>query len=96
MNQFWANAPFLYPLKKSENNSFSDVFRGHRNWILGLNGLIFVQVFSAKQCIALPIIFVTINSQKVEQTWAWIAVKYKFQWVGHFHLLKVIKVIKVK
>ena len=30
-NLFQANALFLYPLKTSENQRFSDVFRGYRN-----------------------------------------------------------------
>ena len=31
INPFHANALFLYPLKRSENLLFSDVFRGYRN-----------------------------------------------------------------
>ena len=31
INPFQINAPFLYPLKKSENRGFSDFFRGYRN-----------------------------------------------------------------
>ena len=30
-NPSYANVPFLYPLKMSENQRFSDVFRGDRN-----------------------------------------------------------------
>ena len=30
-NPFHANVPFLYPLKTSENQRFSDMFRGYRN-----------------------------------------------------------------
>ena len=30
LNPFAPNAPFLYPLKTSENVTFSDVFRGYR------------------------------------------------------------------
>ena len=38
-NSFHASVPFLYPLKTSENQSFSDVFREYRNGILVQNGL---------------------------------------------------------
>ena len=31
INPFYANFPFLYPLKISENQRFSDVFRVYRN-----------------------------------------------------------------
>ena len=34
INPFYANVPFLYPLKTSENLWFSDVFRGYRNGTL--------------------------------------------------------------
>ena len=33
------NVPLLYPLKTSENQKFSDVFRGHRSGALVENGL---------------------------------------------------------
>ena len=33
------NVPFLYPLKTSENQRFSDVFRGYRNVASAWNGL---------------------------------------------------------
>ena len=36
-NPIHANVLFLYPLKTSENQSFSDVFRGYRNVTLALN-----------------------------------------------------------
>ena len=35
-NSFWNNFLFLYPLKTSENQSFSDFFRGYRNGALKL------------------------------------------------------------
>ena len=38
--QFKANVTFLYPLKASENQRFSDVFRGFRNDTLAWHGLI--------------------------------------------------------
>ena len=31
VNPFSASVPFLYPLKTSESQRFSDVFRGYRN-----------------------------------------------------------------
>ena len=31
INPFWSGVTFLYPLKMSENQSFSDVFMGYRN-----------------------------------------------------------------
>ena len=34
INPFHANVPFLYPLKTSENQRFSDVFGGYRNGTL--------------------------------------------------------------
>ena len=37
---FQLNCPFLYPLKTSENERFSDVFRGYRNGTLHKNGLL--------------------------------------------------------
>ena len=40
ISSFHANAPFLYPLKTSENIWFSDVFREYRNETLAWNGLI--------------------------------------------------------
>ena len=40
INPFQANAPFLYPLKTSENHRFSGVFRGYRNGELAGTGLI--------------------------------------------------------
>ena len=39
INPLEANVPFLYPLKTSENQRFSDVFRGYRN--VAYNGLYF-------------------------------------------------------
>ena len=36
---FYPNVPFLHPLKKSENQRFSDIFRGYRNGTLGENVL---------------------------------------------------------
>ena len=36
---FKPNVPFLYPLKTSENQKFSDVFRGYKNKTLDSNGL---------------------------------------------------------
>ena len=36
---FWANVQFLYPLKTSGNQRFSDVFKGYRNGTLALNRL---------------------------------------------------------
>ena len=35
LNPFWPNVPFSYPLKTSENQTFSDVFRGSKNAALG-------------------------------------------------------------
>ena len=40
INPFHANVPFLYSLKMSENQRFSDVFRGYRNETLARKGLI--------------------------------------------------------
>ena len=40
INPFVPNAPFLYPLKTSENLTVSDVFRGSRKGASGTNGLI--------------------------------------------------------
>ena len=44
VNPFVPNAPFLYPLKTSENLTvflrFSDVFSGHRKGALGTNEFI--------------------------------------------------------
>ena len=31
LNPFQANSTFLYPLKTSENQRFSDIFRGYKN-----------------------------------------------------------------
>ena len=39
LNLFHANVPFLYPLKTSENQGFSEVFRGYGNGTLAWNGL---------------------------------------------------------
>ena len=39
LNRFQVNVIFLYPLKISENLWISDVFRGHGNRTLALNGL---------------------------------------------------------
>ena len=36
-NLFRANVPFLYPLKSSQNQSFSDVFKGYRKGALACN-----------------------------------------------------------
>ena len=38
-NPFPANVPFLYPLKTSENQRLSDVFRGYRNETFVRRGL---------------------------------------------------------
>ena len=46
---FHATGFFLHPLKTSENHRFSDVFRGHRNRVLTLNGLM-NQVYSKQLC----------------------------------------------
>ena len=35
-----SNIPILYPLKKTENQSFSDIFRGYKMGTLARNGLI--------------------------------------------------------
>ena len=40
VNPFVPNAPFLYPLKTSENRKVFDVFRGQRKCALGVNELI--------------------------------------------------------
>ena len=40
MPHWFSNVPFLYPLKTSENQRFSDVFRGYRNRTLDWIGLI--------------------------------------------------------
>ena len=42
-NPFHANGLFLYPLKKSENLWFSNVFRGYRKRPVAWNGLLLVQ-----------------------------------------------------
>ena len=39
LNPFQANVPFLYALKTSENQRFSNDFRGYRNEPLAWNGL---------------------------------------------------------
>ena len=39
-NRFSSYVTFLYPLKTSENHSFSDVFREYINVTLDYNGLI--------------------------------------------------------
>ena len=39
LNPFQANVPFLYHLKTSENQRFSDVFREYRKGTLAWNGL---------------------------------------------------------
>ena len=39
INPFQATGLFLYPLKTSENQRFSDVFRGHRKRPVAWNGL---------------------------------------------------------
>ena len=39
INPLQANVPFLYPLKTSENQKFSDIFRGYRKGTLAWNGL---------------------------------------------------------
>ena len=38
-NPFEPNAPFLYPQRSSENQRFSNVFKGYGNVTLDLNGL---------------------------------------------------------
>ena len=38
-NSFHATGLFLYPLKTSENQRFSDVFRGYRKRPMALNEL---------------------------------------------------------
>ena len=40
LDSFEANAPFLYPLKKSENLWFFYIFRGYINGKLARDGLI--------------------------------------------------------
>ena len=42
-NPYHANIPFLYVLKISEKQRFSDVFTGHRKETLAWNGLIFME-----------------------------------------------------
>ena len=39
INPFHATCLFLYPLKRSENLWFSDVFKGYRKIIVAINGL---------------------------------------------------------
>ena len=39
INPLQANVPILYPLKMSENQRFSDVFRGYKKGTLAWNGL---------------------------------------------------------
>ena len=39
LNPFYATGLFLYPLKTSENQRFSDVFMGYRKRPVGRNGL---------------------------------------------------------
>ena len=47
INLFSTNVPLLYPLKSSENQTFSDVFRGYRSGLIlienGLRGLAVAQ-----------------------------------------------------
>ena len=40
INPLHAKVPFLHPLKTSENEGFSDDFRGYRNRTLARKGLI--------------------------------------------------------
>ena len=40
LNSFSPNTPSLYPLKTSENQRSSDIFRRYGNGTLGKNGLI--------------------------------------------------------
>ena len=49
-NLFHANLPFLYPLKMSENQRFSDVFRGCRNGTLAWKGLMWCEKISEWGC----------------------------------------------
>ena len=39
LNPFYATDPFWYPLKTSENQTFSDVFRGYQKRSVAWNGL---------------------------------------------------------
>ena len=48
INPFHADGRFLYPLKMSENERFSDVFRGYRNGILAWKGLIWSLLTTGK------------------------------------------------
>ena len=45
-----ANIPLLYPLKTSENQRFSDVFRGYRNGTLDENGKKHLEILKTKGC----------------------------------------------
>ena len=59
LNPFSTNVPLLYPLKTSENQRFSDVFRGYRSGTLVENGLRYVLaswLFST-DCITLTFTF---------------------------------------
>ena len=45
VNPFVPNAPFLYPLKTSENRKFSYIFRRWKKGALGTNGLLKLQTY---------------------------------------------------
>ena len=45
---FHANAPFLYLLKSSEKQKFSDFFRRYRNWTLVRHGFSFIVILRLK------------------------------------------------
>ena len=49
LNPYSPNVTFLYPLKTSENQRFSDVFRGYRNVTLGEYGLIWMHFYLVYQ-----------------------------------------------
>ena len=47
-----ANVSFLYPLTTSENQRFSDVFRGYRKWSLAWNMLMYDFMYNFEQIFA--------------------------------------------
>ena len=48
INLFQPNDSFLYPLKTSESQRFSDIFRGYGSGTSGQNGLIDFSIFSVE------------------------------------------------
>ena len=64
LSHLMVNVPFLYPLETSENQGFSDVFRGYRNGTLTWNELIYILVniiFSINQTCWLVSLILKVN-----------------------------------